>query len=89
MSRKHKTINDTITVHFGDDHAIGKFYDIVDSRAEKLTADGEGYLVEYCELFGFMTNLIGITEEQLKDKATIISLCNNYICNNYIKDGFI
>ena len=73
MSRNVRSITDTTTVAFGEDHALGGFYDIMDSRYADSGNDqqGEGYVVEWCEVFGFTTNLIGITTEGLKDPAVI------------------
>lgn len=51
----------------GNDHAIGKFIDITDRRYAGCPDDeqGEGYILEWSQLFGFTTNLIGATPEDL------------------------
>ena len=81
MSRKVHNINQNISVAYGNDHALGKFIDIMDRRYAVSGKDeqGEGYLVEWCEAFKFSQNQIDITVEGLTDEATVIELCDKFI----------
>ena len=84
MSRKTHNLNKNITIAYGSDHAIGQFIDVMDKRYANSDKDeqGEGYLVEWCTLFGFSQNQIGITVEGLQDEVTVIELCNIFVSEN-------
>jgi len=81
MSRKVFDLNENISIAYGSDHALGQFIDIMDKRYASSDKDeqGEGYLVEWCNLFGFSQNQIDITVEGLKDEATVIELCDEFV----------
>jgi hypothetical protein len=81
MSRKIHNVNENITVAYGNDHMLGQFIDIMDRRYAESGKDeqGEGYLVEWCTVFEFNQNQIGITVEGLKDEATVIELCDKFV----------
>lgn len=57
----------------GNDGLLGKFIDIADKRfaGTKHDPQGEGYLFEYSERFGISTNLIGLTEKEMKKPYVI------------------
>ena len=80
MSRNIKQLNDTINIIQGSDHAIGYFIDITDSRYTKSGKDsqGEGYIMEWCQNFGFTNNKIGADVEDLASEERIIELANNF-----------
>ena len=81
MSRKTLELQKDTDVHYGGDHAIGTFIDITDRRYANSGKDeqGEGYIVEWSEKFGFNTNLIGITAEELRNSSDTIRLVNKFI----------
>lgn len=81
MSRNTERLTSTITCYYGDDHAIGSFIDIVDSRYEDHPDDdtGEGFLMEWCQMFGFMTNKIGVSVDDLKDTNVLIQKVEAFI----------
>ena len=81
MSRKTTRLNETIQIHHGNDCAIGQFIDITDSRHATSGKDmqGEGYIVEWSEVFGFSQNKIGITKNQLASVDETIRLVNEYV----------
>lgn len=85
MSREIININKNISIAYGNDHAIGKFLDIRDKRYAQSNKDeqGEGYLVEWCEMFKFAPNLIGITIDEFDNKERIIELCNKFCENDF------
>lgn len=67
MSRIERKINQTTTVVTGNDHAIGQFLQVQDVRYARSNKDdqGEGYILEYDTMFGFTTNLVGATKEDI------------------------
>jgi hypothetical protein len=82
MSRHTHKISDHTSVVSGNDHAIGQFIDVTDSRYANSDLDeqGEGYLVEWSTLFGFTQNKIGITIEQLKaSPEVVVEIVNKFI----------
>ncbi len=81
MSRHTTRLNDTTQVHSGGDHALGRFIDITDSRYADSGKDeqGEGYLVEWSQLFGFSQNQIGIKVEELPDRERIFELVDAFV----------
>jgi len=66
---------------WGNDHVLGKFLDIIDVRYAGTEQDeqGEGYLFEWSTLFGISTNLIGLTEESMKDEKQILQAVEIYL----------
>ena len=87
MSRFTTKPQETTTIVRGSDHAIGYFIDVLDHRFAGTEKDpqGEGYLVEWSELFDFSINLIGITKDQLKDDATINKKVNDFVAQLHIR----
>lgn len=78
------TDTDTITVITGDDHAIGRFIQVIDTRFRDTEHDiqGEGYVMEYDNTFGFTLNLIGLTKSDLPfSDAAIIKGCDAFIAS--------
>lgn len=69
MSRLVFTPNEHTTFISGNDHAIGPFLDITDKRFANSGKDrlGEGFIMEWSEMFGFSNNLIGATVGDLED----------------------
>lgn len=72
--------------NYGTDHAIGRFLDITDRRfaGTKDDQQGEGYLLEWSDLFGISTNLIGATVEDLKDQTKLIQLVESFLISKNI-----
>lgn len=68
-------------IAFGSDHALGRFIDILDRRYAGTTFDpqGEGYLVEWSDLFGFHQNKIGIKIEELSNEELIFEKVDKYL----------
>lgn len=68
--------NSSIHIHYGTDHAIGKFLDITDDRFAGIDADdqGEGYVFEWSEMFGITINLIGAEIEDIDNQGKLIEL---------------
>jgi hypothetical protein len=87
MSRHSKKLTEHITIWYGNDHAIGKWFDVHDSRAEDIDDDGmnEGYVYEWSQIFPKGTNLIGYEKPDIfeltdDDEMTIIiQKCDEYI----------
>lgn len=87
MSRNTNNVNDHININHGTDHALGAWFDVTDARYAGTEQDrqGEGYVLEHSSSFGFTTNLIGLTVEDLQNKTTadqnkiIIEKCNAFI----------
>tara|TARA_R110000824_G_scaffold313040_1_gene499929 strand:+ start:466 stop:726 length:261 start_codon:yes stop_codon:yes gene_type:complete len=81
MSREITKINDTINVVSGVDFTIGYFIDITDSRYAESGRDeqGEGYILEWCQHFGFTNNLIKAGIDDLSSKERLIELANKFI----------
>jgi len=82
MSRNILRVTEHITAYHGSDHALGSFVDIIDDRyaGHQLDVQGEGYVMEYSTRFGFGTNLIGATVEDLQtDNGVIIAKVNKFI----------
>lgn len=69
MSRLVFTPNEYTSFISGSDHAIGAFLDITDTRFANSGMDrqGEGFIMEWSEMFGFSQNLIGATVSDLED----------------------
>jgi|TARA_Y100000034_G_C6790291_1_gene353818 hypothetical protein len=80
MSREIKQLNDTINIVRGIDSVIGYFIDMTDSRYAESGRDkqGEGYIMEWCQTFGFTNNLIKADVEDLASEERIIELANNF-----------
>jgi hypothetical protein len=74
MSRLTIYKDDRITVIGGDDHALGRFFQIFDKEMENETPEGEGVVYDWSELFGVETNYTG--QPSTLDPKTII---DNYI----------
>lgn len=87
MSRNTQEIAPGIKIHYGSDHAIGRFLDITCSAYAQSDLDeqGEGYVVEYCDMFKFSQNQIGIAFEDLGNKTKIIELVNKFIVDKGLK----
>lgn len=70
-----------ITFHGGIDHILGPFLDITDDRYASLPEDeqGEGFVMEWCTLFGFQRNLIGATIDDIDDVPKLIDLVEKFI----------
>lgn len=53
---------------YGPDAIVGKYVQISDRRfaGHPLDGTGEGYILDWDEMLGFTTNLIGATEEEVK-----------------------
>ena len=62
MSRKTVYQDKRLTVVTGDDHALGKFFQIFDKELQDETPEGEGLVLDWSELFGFETNCTGISK---------------------------
>lgn len=81
MSRKSSDLNEHITVHGGDDHAVGSFFEITDKRSIDEPGDsGEGYVFQWDEAFGIGINKIKTTIEDIKKHGPtyIIEMCDKY-----------
>jgi hypothetical protein len=80
MSRFHEELSGDVTITTGDDHALGRFMQVSDQRYARSGEDeqGEGYVLNWDQVFGFSTNLIGATREQLGDNDKILELCNEF-----------
>jgi len=95
MSRHRKIVTPSITIWYGEDHAIGKWLDITDERFAMSGKDeqGEGYVFEWSEKFPKGTNLINyqlpkgfkLTDdgEDSQFMADIIIKCNAFISYLY------
>lgn len=85
MSRHAKKLTEHITVWYGNDHALGKWFDIHDSRVEDIDESSEGYVYEYSQIFPEGTNLIGYKKpdnfaiSDNKQMIVIIRKCDEYI----------
>lgn len=67
--RDMQELSSTTTVFYGSDHAVGRFFEVCDSRYADHPSDeqGEGYVLQWDALFKFgMGNLIGMTEDEIK-----------------------
>lgn len=68
---------------YGNDHALGRFLDIVDERYANHPADtqGEGYIYSWTELFGVSLNLANLTPVEARDleSRTARRKINNFI----------
>lgn len=66
MTRFSRKLTPYITVNHGEDHAIGKFYNLTDRRYVGSPEDeqGEGYIFKYSDKFGISTNLANLTLDE-------------------------
>lgn len=64
MSRNTLYTDYRLTVVGGDDHLLGRFYQIYDRDMEQETSEGEGLVLEWSERFGYESNLTGITNKE-------------------------
>lgn len=85
MSRIWLKLTEDITVFYGEDHALGDWLDIQDSRVEAVDNDemNEGYVYENSQMFPNSTNVIDIPHykylsEVLENKELVIQKCNEY-----------
>ena len=78
MSRNVRVITGSITMAYGEDHALGVFIDIDDRRAETEEND-EGNVYSFDRAFGVTVNLIKLRAEFRNDDKKIIELCDIYI----------
>lgn len=72
MSRNTLHTDYRLTVIGGEDHMLGKFYQIYDRDMEQETPEGEGIVLDWSEGFGYNTNLTGISTKD-KDVLEVIS----------------
>jgi len=81
MSRTSKVITDNIVIHFGTDHAIGRFLDITDKRyAESgLDEQGEGYVFEHSDMFPSDNTKVIIDMDEPLTVPVIIQACDEFI----------
>lgn len=77
MSRNESQISETTWVINGKDKSIGRFIDIRDERVKD--EQGEGYLVEWSDMFGFSVNLLDLSFKELTNFRTVIQKVNNYV----------
>lgn len=70
-----------IVFYTGLDRVLGNFLDVTDSRfaGSEFDEQGEGYLFEWNERFGISTNLIGLTEETMRDGTQILVAVESYL----------
>lgn len=80
MSRYEQPIGENITIHLGIDHAIGEFLDIADERFAGNDEDesGEGFVLEWCQMFGITTNFIGATVDDISNLDVLIAKTNSF-----------
>jgi len=87
MSRNHVDFTPDIHVVYGVDHALGNYVDIYDTRYAGTEGDeqGEGFVLEWCEMFGLTTNLINAPKDMFilpinlqNHKDELIRLCNEF-----------
>ena len=72
MSRKTIHTDYRLTVVTGDDHMLGRFYQIYDRDMEQETPEGEGIVLDWSEGFGYDRNLTGISTKD-KDVLEVIA----------------
>ena len=77
MSRKTIYQDNRLNVVTGDDHALGRFYQVFDKKMQDETPEGEGLVIDWSELFGFETNFTGISK-----KVNIEVMVAQYIMDN-------
>jgi hypothetical protein len=67
--KDEKTVDTTVCIHFGSDDAIGAFFDITDDRYAGSPNDkqGEGYLLEFSQLFNVTTNLADLDMDKISE----------------------
>lgn len=85
MSRQTIKINENTTIYQGIDHALGKFIQVTDKRFEKESEEGEGYVLDYDDLFGFSVNLINAKTDDLSSFEKMVELTNNFILEKKLK----
>jgi hypothetical protein len=76
MSRKTIHTDYRLTVIGGEDHLLGKFYQIYDRDMEQETSEGEGIVLDWSEGFGYDRNLTGIP-----NKPDVLELIAEYVLN--------
>lgn len=84
MSRNHKNLSQLAIVTRGSDHVLGRFVQVSDVRYALSGDDmqGEGYVLDWDEGFGFTTNLIGAKVEDLGDDNKLLELVNVFCKEN-------
>jgi len=84
MSRYTIFRNDRIHVVSGDDHVLGKFYQIFDKNFENETPEGEGLVYEWSERFGVERNYTGYPNSSTQ-QTTPEAVIEKYIKDNTIE----
>ena len=81
MSRVSASLSIFTHIYSGNDHMLGFFFDVTDDRfaGSKEDEQGEGYLLEWSTTFGFSTNLIEATEEDLKSTTRLMFLAEQFL----------
>lgn len=81
MSRTTIKKSNNIFIYTGDDHAIGRFLDVIDLRFAGHETDegGEGFVFEWSDMFGITTNLIGANEAELNDIDALVAKTEKFI----------
>ena len=79
MSRNPSRLTEDIVIVRGNDHISGYFVQIMDKRYARSGKDqqGEGYVLDWDEAFGFTTNYINAQIIDLHDDMKLIELANN------------
>lgn len=77
MSRRLDLNTETTNIIRGSDHAVGQFVQVVDSRYND-DPSGEGYLVDYDQLFGFSYNVINLPKSELYNNESILRYVNKF-----------
>lgn len=79
MSRYGSDLSENVVVTRGNDHAVGQFVQVQDSRLpEDKDPQGEQYVVDWDSLFGFSVNLIGAELADLYDDIKLHALCDKH-----------
>jgi hypothetical protein len=80
MSRIHTDLSGNVTKTIGEDHAVGRFVQLTDKRYAGTPEDiqGEGFVLDWDELFGFNVNLINAEVKDLSNNTKLLVLCDDF-----------
>jgi len=82
MSRFTAYQDSRLNVAYGDDHVLGKFYQIFDRDMQDETEEGEGLVFDWSERFGFSVNCTG-----MPNSMGVREIIKQYIAENAVGDN--
>ena len=78
MSRITKNLSEHVSIAFGDDHALGSFFQVFDERYPDFNEEESDVIFDYSEKFGICENILNMTVnvKGTIDFEKIVQMCD-------------